>query len=102
MGSQTSAAKTYSASQSNQTIFSVGANKRFKIKLLTVSATDAGAGTITIFQGTNDASHRITKLNLANNGGQTIINSTVEIWDDLKYTTGSGAAGDISVVLEEL
>lgn len=90
----------YSASQTAQTLWDPAAGKKFCVTHITVSA--SGAGAVTIFDSTDSASTCLVELNLAANGGWDAdfasmhwISATAD--NILKYTTGSGAAGTITV-----
>lgn len=97
---QLSADATYSASQSNQTLIDPGSGFKLYLKQLIVSASDAGAGQVKITDGNDASGKRIAVLNLANNGGAVIEfdGPGRRIEGVLKYTTGAGAAGDITAL----
>jgi len=89
----------FSASQTAQAIWTPASGKKFVICDIVVSA--SAAGVITIFDNTDDTTNRICKLNLAANGGavinyrKPIVSAAVD--NVLKYTTGTGIAGSITV-----
>lgn len=89
----------FTASQTAQTIWEPTAGKKFVITDYHLSFSVAGA--ITVFDGTDDTTNRVVKYNGAANGGanhsyrKPRISSAVN--NVLKYTTGAGAAGSLTV-----
>ncbi len=89
----------FTSSQTNISLWTPTSGKKFVICDIVVSA--SAAGTITIFDNTNDTTNRIVKLSLADNGGASInyrkpiVSSAVD--NVLKYTTDSSIAGSITV-----
>ena len=92
---------TYSTAQTAQTIWTPTSGKKFVITDIIISA--SAAGTIVLFDNTNSATTLVTPvLTLAANGG-CVVNFGVNRYTSaaannvLKYTSGSGAAGNIMV-----
>lgn len=98
---KTFVAKTvdFSAGQTAQTIWDPTGGTKFVITDMVISASAAGA--ITVFDETDNTTLRVCKLNLAANGGAVVnyrkpyISATAD--NILKYTTGAGIAGSITV-----
>jgi hypothetical protein len=89
----------FTASQTAQSIWTPGSGKKFVVCDVICSASAAGA--ITIFDATDSTTYRVAKLNLAANGGA-VMNYTkpyvsAAANNVLKYTTGTGAAGSLTV-----
>ena len=92
----------FTASQTAQVVWTPAAGNVFVITHITVSAGATGAGTLTIYDNTNSAANIIAVLQLANNGGWDADFVSANIMgaaanNVLYYTSGSGAAGDITV-----
>jgi hypothetical protein len=89
----------FTASQTAQAIWTPAEGKKFVITDYDLSFSAAGA--ITVFDGTNDTTNRVFKFNGAINGGaihayrKKRISATAN--NILKYTTGAGAAGSLTV-----
>jgi len=89
----------FTASQTAQTIWDPTTGTKFVITDIILSFSAAGA--ITIFDGTDSTTYRVAKINGAQNGGMVCnyakpyISATVD--NILKYTTGAGAAGSLTV-----
>jgi len=89
----------FSASETAQAIWTPASGKKFVITDIVI-ATSAG-GTITIFDNTNDTTNRIIKVYLSANSGVTnnyrkpVVSSTAD--NVLKYTTGTGIAGSLTI-----
>lgn len=89
----------FTASQTAQTIWTPTAGKRFAITDYHLSF--SGAGAITVFDGTDDTANRVVKYNGAANGGanhsyrKPRISSAAN--NVLKYTTGAGAVGSLTI-----
>lgn len=89
----------FTASQTAQTIWDPTGGTKFVVVQAIVSFSAAGA--LTVFDETDSAANRIFKLNGAANGGMAwtaaipVISSTAD--NILKYTTGAGAAGSLTV-----
>lgn len=90
----------YTASQTAATVWDPAAGKKFVITDAIVSAT--GAGQLSIFDGTDSAENYLVELNLSVNGGwdhafgcNHWASSTAD--NILKYTSGAGATGRITV-----
>lgn len=89
----------FTASQTGQTIWTPAAGKKFVICDIVLSASAAGA--ITIFDATDNTTLRVGKFNLAANGGAVVAykkpykSATAD--NVLKYTTGSGIAGSLTI-----
>lgn len=90
----------FTANQTSQSIWVPEGGKRFVITDALVSS--SGAGQITIFDETDNTAQRVAKLNLSVNGGwganytkpfkSSAVNNT------LKYTTGAGISGSMTIV----
>jgi hypothetical protein len=89
----------FSASATAQAIWTPAGGKKFVICDWVVST--SAAGVITIFDGTDNTTLRVAKLNFAANGGavktykKPYVSATAD--NILKYTTGSVIAGSITV-----
>lgn len=89
----------FTASQTAQTIWTPTSGKKFVVVQAIVSF--SAGGTLTVFDGTDTTTNRIFQLHEAANGGMAwtaaipVLSSTSD--NVLKYTTGAGAAGSITV-----
>ena len=89
----------FTASQTAQTIWTPAGGKKFVITDMVISA--SAAGTLTVFDATNNTTLRVNQIFLAANGGAVVnyrkpyVSATAD--NVLKYTTGSGVAGSITV-----
>jgi hypothetical protein len=89
----------FTASQTAQTIWTPASGKKFAITDYDLSFSAAGA--ITVFDGTDSTTYRVFKMNGAANGGaihaykKPRISAAAD--SVLKYTTGSGAAGSLTI-----
>jgi hypothetical protein len=89
----------FTASQTAQTIWTPASGKKFVVVQAIVSFSAAGA--LAVFDSADDTTNRILKLNGAANGGMAwtaaipVISATAD--NVLKYTTGAGAAGSLTV-----
>ena len=89
----------FTASQTAQTIWDPTGGTKFVVVQAILSFSAAGA--ITVFDETDNTTLRIFKINGAANGGMAIsfslpvISTTAD--NILKYTTGAGAAGSLTV-----
>ena len=89
----------FTASQTGQTIWTPTSSKKFVITDIILSFSAAGA--ITIFDGTDSTTYRVAKVNGAVNGG--MVSNYAKPYvsaaanNVLKYTTGTGAAGSLTV-----
>jgi len=89
----------FTASQTAQTIWDPTEGTKFVICDIILAA--SAAGTITVFDGTDDTTNRVLKAYFAANGGlcknyrKPMISATAD--NILKYTTGSGITGSITV-----
>lgn len=91
----------FTASQTGATVLTPTSGKKYVVTDYTISCSSAGAGTITIFDNTNSSSTILDVVNCANNGGATHAmrkpykpSAVNNVW---KYTTGAGAAGDLTL-----
>ncbi len=91
---------TFSASQTNQALWTPASGKKFRIYDISVSC--SAAGSITLFDNTNSAANLVTPtISCSANGGmvmdltKSFLSSAVN--NVLKYTTGSGSAGSVVV-----
>lgn len=91
----------FTASQTGATILTPTSGKKFVVTDYDISFSSSGAGTLTIFDNTNSSSTILTVINGANNGGVSHAmrkpykpSAVNNVW---KYTTGAGAAGDITL-----
>lgn len=99
---KTMIAKTvdFTASQTGQTIWGPTTGTKFVITDIILSFSAAGA--ITVFDGTDSTTYRVIKINGAANGGMVCnyrkpyISAAAD--NILKYTTGAGAAGSMTVI----
>jgi len=89
----------FSASETAQAIWTPASGKKFVITDIIISC--SAAGTITVFDNTDNAANRVVKGYFAANGGLTHPYSKVFVSatanNVLKYTTGSGIAGSLTV-----
>lgn len=89
----------FSASETAQIIWTPTSGKKFVITDIIISCSAAGA--ITVFDNTDSTTNRVVKGNFAANGGLTHPYSkafiSVAADNVLKYTTGAGIAGSITV-----
>lgn len=89
----------FTASQTAQTIWTPANGKKFVITDYDLSFSAAGA--ITVFDGTDDTTYRVFKMNGATNGGAVHAYRKPRISaaanNVLKYTTGAGAAGSLTI-----
>lgn len=89
----------FTASQTAQTIWDPTGGTKFCVVQAIVSFSAAGA--LTVFDETDNAANRVFKLNGAANGGMAVsfnlpvLSATAD--NILKYTTGTGAAGSLTV-----
>ena len=89
----------FSASETAQAIWTPATGKKFVITDIIISC--SAAGTITVFDNTDNAANRVVKGYFAANGGLThpyskaFVSATAN--NVLKYTTGSGIAGSLTV-----
>lgn len=89
----------FTAEQTAQTIWDPTGGTKFVVVQVIVSFSAAGA--LTVFDGTDDTTNRIFKLNGAANGGMAwtaaipVISAAAD--NILKYTTGAGVAGSLTV-----
>jgi len=89
----------FTASQTGITLWTPASGKKFVITDYDISFSAAGA--ITVFDGSDTVANRVCKWHGADNGGavhtykKPRISSTAD--NVLKYTTGAGAAGSITV-----
>jgi len=87
------------ASQTGATVWTPATGKKFVLcdVILNLSA----AGTITIFDATDNTTLRVAKLTLADNGGAVInyrkpyVSAAAN--NVMKYTTGAGSTGTLTV-----
>lgn len=92
---------TYSASQTDQSVWTPTAGKKFVIESIIISVGTGGAGQLQIFDGSNAAANMIADMTLPNShqiqlrfeGGHP--SSTAN--NVLRYTTGTGAAGTVTI-----
>ena len=88
----------FTASQTGSTIWTPNSGKRFVITDYDLSF--SGAGTLTVFDGSDTTANRVIKMYGAVNGGA--VHAYKMPWRSsavnnvLKYTTGAGAAGSIT------
>jgi len=89
----------FTATQTAQTIWTPATGKKFAALVWIVSFSAAGA--LTVFDGTDDLTGRLFKLYGAANGGMAApftLPALSSAQDNaLKYTTGAGAAGSLTV-----
>lgn len=89
----------FTASQTAQTIWTPQTDKKFAALVWIVSFSAAGA--LTVFDGTDDLTGRLFKLHGAANGGMAVPFALPALAaaqnNVMKYTTGSGAAGSLTV-----
>lgn len=89
----------FTASQTGQTIWTPASGKKFVITDYDLSFT--AAGIITVFDGTDSTTYRVFKFDGAAKGGaihayrKPIVSAAAD--NVLKYTTGAGAAGYLTV-----
>lgn len=89
----------FTASQTAQTVWDPTGGTKFAVVQAIVSFSAAGA--LTVFDETDDTTNRVFKLNGAANGGMAVsfklpvLSATAD--NILKYTTGTGAAGSLTV-----
>ena len=89
----------FAASETAQTIWTPTSGKKFVITDMIISC--SAAGTITVFDSTDSTANRIVKGYFAANGGlsqpysKPRTSSTAD--NVLKYTTGSGIAGSLTI-----
>ena len=89
----------FAASETAQAIWTPATGKKFVITDIMISC--SAAGTITVFDGTDSTTYRVIKGYFAANGGLTHNYrkpfESAAINNVLKYTTGTGIAGSITV-----
>lgn len=106
LNGQTQIIKTvdFTASQTGQTIWDPAAGKKFVITDYDLSF--SSAGTITVFDETDDAAGRVIKMYGAVNGGgihaYKMPRKSSAADNVLKYTTGAGAAGSLTIIGYEI
>ena len=89
----------FAASETAQAIWTPASGKKFVITDIIISC--SAAGTITVFDSTDSTANRVVKGSFAANGGLThpysksFVSATAD--NVLKYTTGAGIAGSITV-----
>jgi hypothetical protein len=89
----------FTAGQTAQTIWTPTTGKKFVICDMIISA--SAAGTITIFDNTDNTTLRVALMSFAINGGMAksykkpYISATAN--NVLKYTTGAGIAGSLTI-----
>ena len=91
----------FTASQTGATILTPTSGKKYVVTDYTISCSSTGAGTMTVFDNTNSSSTILDVINCANQGGITHAlrkpykpSAVNNVW---KYTTGAGAAGDLTM-----
>lgn len=87
----------FTASQTGETLWTPASGKKFRVEYVVLSFSAAGA--LTLFDGTDSTANRVLKMNGAVNGGMTgaLVFQSSTVDNVLKYTTGAGAAGSLTV-----
>lgn len=92
---------TWSESQTAQAVWTPAGGKKFVVESLIFSSTSAGAGSIVVFDNSDSSANTIAKLDLGNSQHIQIVfpgghpSSTAD--NVLRYTTGAGADGYLTV-----